>query len=123
MKSICLVLITFLLLGCATSGKRIEADKLKQIKEGLSTKDQVIAIFGKPNTITLNSDKKTIMTYYHIKATNKIANFIPGLDLLAGGVNMDQQTLQVLLNEENIVEKYMLNDSQDSLNTGLLNQK
>ena len=47
MKKSILMLCLFLV-GCATVGTRIEGDKLAQIKEGTTTKAEVISLLGKP---------------------------------------------------------------------------
>ena len=47
--------------------------------------------------------------------------FIPVINLLVGGMDMHQQILQILVDQEGIVEKYILSDTDSDINAGLLN--
>ena len=121
MKKVLAVLICLGLVGCATTGTRIEPDKVKQIKEGITTQEEVIALMGKPFMQNLTSDKKVIMMYQYAKVKNRATNFIPVVNILAGGMDMKQQILQILINEKGVVEKYIFTDSNSPINSGLLN--
>ena len=118
-----LILISFILVGCATVGTKIDQDKLSQIKEGITTKQEVINLLGKPYMVTLTSDGKTMFMYQYVKASNRAVNFVPVVDLFAGGMDMNQQMLQVLIGKDDKVEKYIFNDNTTPINSGLLNQK
>ena len=121
MKKLLTVLLCFGLLGCATTGTRIEQDKVKQIKEGITTREEVIALMGKPFMQNLTSDKKIIMMYQYAKVKNRASNFIPVVNVFAGGMDIKQQILQILINENGVVEKYIFTDSNSPINSGLLN--
>ena len=86
-------------MSCASTGKTIDQDKLSQIKEGVSTKEDVIKILGKPEMINLNSDSKQMMTYYHFNYKTRGSTFIPVVGLMTGGGNMKQEMLQVLIDK------------------------
>ena len=121
MKKILTVLICLALTGCATSGTRIQPDKVKQIKEGVTTQEEVIELMGKPFMQNLTSDGKIIMMYQYTKVKNRATNFIPIANLLAGGMDMEQQIFQVLIDKNGVVEKYMFTDTSSPINSGLLN--
>ena len=120
MKIISLMLCIFLV-GCATVGTKIDASKLSQIKENVTTKAEVENILGKPQSISLTSDGKTLMMYQYVKASSKGSNFVPVVNLFSGGMNMNMQIIQVLIGKDDKVEKYILNDSANDIKTGLLN--
>ncbi len=111
------------ILGCASSGKKIEQNKVSQIKEGVTTEQEIISLFGPPYIKTLNSDGKIIMSYQYTKIKNRASNFIPVVNILNGGMDMHQQLLIVLINKEGKVEKYTINDANSEINSGLLNAK
>lgn len=117
------LILGLLLSGCATSGTKIEQAKLTQIKEGKTTKQEVVELFGKPYMQTLGSDGKTIMFYQYTKVKNRATNFIPVVGALSGGMDMEQDMLQFIINTDNVVEKYLYTDSKNAINSGLLNQK
>jgi outer membrane protein assembly factor BamE (lipoprotein component of BamABCDE complex) len=118
MLSVCLCLLSG---GCATMGKRIDQDKVQQIKEGVTSEEEVIQLLGKPYMKTLSSDGKIIMMYQYTKVKNRIENFIPVVGLLAGGMDMRQQMLTILIDKNGKVEKYTFNDAESDINSGLLN--
>ena len=122
MKQFCLIIMCLILIsGCATVGTQINEANLAQIKEGVTTQEEVIASMGKPYMQTLTSDGKIIMMYQYTKVKNRATNFIPVVNILAGGMDMKQQILQILINENDIVEKYIFNDLNSDINSGLLN--
>lgn len=118
------ILIFFLIMltGCATVGKKVDQDKLGQIKEGVTSEQEVIRLLGNPYMKTLSSDGKTIMLYQYAKVKNRAANFIPVVNIFAGGMDMRQQMLTVLIGKNGKVDKYTMNDSNNAINSGLLNQ-
>lgn len=120
-KLFCILVMTILLSGCASSGTKIDQNRVRQIKEGVTTKEEVIRLLGNPFTQTLTSDKKVVMMFQYTKVKNRVSNFIPVVNLLAGGVDMKQQILQILIDENGLVEKYIFTDSDNPINSGLLN--
>lgn len=121
MKKYIFFFIFFLISGCSTVGNKIEQEKVSQIKEGVTTEQEVINILGKPYMKTLNSDGKIIMLYQYTKVKNRASNFIPVVGLINGGMDMQQQMLTVLIGKDGKVDKYTLNDSATAINSGLLN--
>ena len=121
MKYLSSILLSIILIGCATGGTKVDTNKLSQIKEGVTTKEEVVQLLGKPYMVNLNSDGKTVLMYQYTKASNRPSNFIPGLSLLAGGIDMQQQIVQILLDKNDKVEKFISNDSNSAMNYGLLN--
>lgn len=116
------ILISILMLsGCATVGKPIEQDKLASIKEGQTTKQEVINLLGKPYMITLGSDGKEIMTYQYVKSQIRASTMVPIVGLFVGGADTKQQIFQVLIDKDGKVEKYVFTDSDTPINSGLLN--
>ncbi len=120
---IILIALSIMIMGCATVGTKIESDKLSQIKEGVTTKQQVVSLIGKPSTVSLSPDGKEIFTYQYAHASNRASNFIPVVGLFTGGIDTKQETTQILIDKNNVVEKIVYNDSNIAMNTGLLNQK
>lgn len=116
-----IIIFLSLISGCATVGRQINEANLAQIKEGVTTQEEVIASMGKPYMQTLTSDGKIIMMYQYTKVKNRATNFIPVVNILAGGMDMKQQILQILIDENGIVEKYIFTDSNSDINSGLLN--
>lgn len=123
MKKFILGFLCFMLIGCASVGKPIEQNKLSQIKEGVTTKQEVIALLGKPEMVSLTSDAKEIMMYQHFTYKTRASTFIPVVGLMTGGGDMKQQILQILIDKDGKVEKYIFNNSDNPINSGLLNTR
>ncbi len=106
MKKLTIILLGFLLSGCATIGRPINNDQLMKIKQGETTEQEIIAIFGTPLSKTLTGEGKIIMNYTYTEARIKATNFIPIVGLVSGGPDIYQQMLSILIDENGIVEKY-----------------
>lgn len=120
MKSIILILIVSLFLGCASTGIKIDSNKVGQIKSGVTTRAQVVALLGNPSTTVLTGDGKVLMNYIYSEARTKASSFIPVVGLISGGANMDTQILSIIINDKGLVEKYEFNDSKSEMKTGLI---
>jgi outer membrane protein assembly factor BamE (lipoprotein component of BamABCDE complex) len=53
--------------GSSLLGKAIKTEKINQIKKGVTTKEDVITILGKPTSITTNSSNITSLSYTRIQ--------------------------------------------------------
>ena len=123
MNKVLVALVCMVLVGCATTGTKIDQSKIGQIKEGVTTKEEVITLMGKPFMQNLTSDGKIIMMYQYAKVKNRAANFIPVVNVLSGGMDMKQQILQVLIDKNGVVEKYIFTDTDSPINSGVLNTR
>lgn len=56
-----------LLAACSTFGKPVTRAQLDQIQQGVTTKDDLLSSFGKPLTVTKNSDGTQIMSWGYAK--------------------------------------------------------
>lgn len=74
--------------GCATSGNRISKEKIMQVKEGETTRAQVIEILGEPSIVTLDSNGKEILVYHYVKASSNAQNFIPVVGLIQSWMDL-----------------------------------
>jgi len=107
--------------GCASVGKEIQAEKIGQIKKGITTEQEVLTLLGNPMTKTMSSDGKIIMLYQYAKVKNRTANFIPVANLLVSGMDMRTQMLTIIIDQKGKVENFTSNDSHTDINSGLLN--
>lgn len=93
------ILIGILIIGCASSGKMMEQSKLDQITVGVTTKDEMVQMFGNPMSQGYNDEGKLSMSWFYV--------FVGPM-----GLGMQQQSLIALFDEQNIVEKYNVVDSK-----------
>lgn len=123
MRSAVAMVLVLGLAGCATSGRRMQTDRLTEIHEGITTEREVLALLGTPQTKTLDSSGNTLLLYYYTKAKTRASTMIPVVGLFTGGMDLENQMLTVLVNRDGLVEKYTLNDSTTPINTGILNTR
>lgn len=93
--SICLIA------GCASAGHEINSNEIEKIKIGVTTKDEMFAMFGSPISQSYSPEGKLTLIWQYIH----VGPF---------GMGMRQQNLAVLFNQNNIVEKFNLFDNSDN---------
>lgn len=67
MKKVFTLVAVCLLAACSTYGKPVTQAQLDQIQQGVTTKDDLLSSFGKPLTVTKNSDGTQIMSWGYAK--------------------------------------------------------
>ena len=104
MRTIIILSILALVSGCASVGRPIDQKAASQIKEGVSTKDDVVHLMGQPYQVARKSGGITEFTYVFVQTSVKASSFIPIVGVFAGGANVSQQTLVVAFNDSNVVK-------------------
>lgn len=67
MKKVLTLVAVCLLAACSTFGKPVTQAQLDQIQQGVTTKDDLLSSFGKPLSVTKNSDGTQIMSWGYAK--------------------------------------------------------
>ena len=106
------------------SGTPLSAEKISQIKKGVTTRAEVEALFGPPAYISMMPDGKRSLSYNYTSSKTDAhataATYIPLVGpFVAGGKAQSQtrvQMLQVLLNADGIVEDYQFSDNTNNVN-------
>ena len=124
--------------GCLTTsvGTKMSTDNVSKLQKGVTTRAEVETLFGSPVTTSMMGDGRKMMVYNYyghtIKPTGLGKTFasvlIPGGNLFMGGgarANQEQQTLQIMLTKDGVVEDYeFANDaSVTETSGGLLTQQ
>lgn len=128
LTAMALVLCLSLSLGACMSinsdaGTRMTADKVAQIKKGVTTRGEVEALLGSPMTVSMTGEGKRVLTYYYssIKMESRAgaATFIPLVGPFAASAKtqgqIKNQTLQVMLNAAGVVEDYEFTDNTQDM--------
>lgn len=120
MKNTLALLLTFILVGCASYGNKIDRNYAASIEKGVTTEEQVVKNMGSPTSVGLSANRKKILTYMHVASQAKASTFIPILGLFAGGADTQTTMLIITINQETgIVENWTYNQSDTEVNTGL----
>lgn len=114
------------LTGCINSGNQSVA-KLnddscvqKLITNGKTTKEQVLASFGKPQEMDYSENGSVKFTYRHIRSTYKASSFVPIVGIFKSGTNDTHRQLVVVFDKNDVVEKHLFNISKSETVSGLL---
>ncbi|RQR98592.1 hypothetical protein [Burkholderia sp. Bp8991] len=113
------------LAGCAVSaGNEALRDQSQtsvgnSIVEGKSTKVDVQTAFGSANKVSFTDAGLEIWNYEFDHATPQAINYVPVLNLLAHGANIEKKTLTVLFDEKGIVKKYTFAESSNVVRGGI----
>jgi outer membrane protein assembly factor BamE (lipoprotein component of BamABCDE complex) len=105
-RIISLVVTLVLLVGtgaCFSRGTKVDSDKLAQIKQGETTKNQVLAILGPPNQ---SFSQDGIETYAYSYTSTQISGktFIPVAGAFIGGSSGEHQMVAITFDAKGIVE-------------------
>ncbi|OZB59213.1 MAG: hypothetical protein B7X39_14190 [Lysobacterales bacterium 14-68-21] len=77
-------LATCVLAACATAGKPIDVDQVKQLRPGVSTITDAERIFGQPMSTTHNTDGTTQLFYEYSSEKMDPKSFIPIVGTFVG---------------------------------------
>ncbi len=80
MKTLLTAALAALLLGCASSGPKIEATKLDELRKGKTTAAEIYKQFGRPNFLSKNMDGSQTAVFVHAEGAGaNVAPFIGAL--------------------------------------------
>ena len=68
MKTLLTVALAALLFGCASSGPKIEATKLEELRKGKTTAAEIYKQFGRPNFLSKNMDGSQTAVFVHAES-------------------------------------------------------
>ena len=114
MQSILKAIILLSLLGfflfifsCASMGNKEITDpaKTSQIKEGETTKAEVLSVLGDPSKVKFTDNNEEVWEYVHTRSTTRPASFIPLVGIFAGGMDAKGQTLTIRFDHTGTVKK------------------
>src|SRR3972149_1184885 len=93
--------------GCVSAmGSKRSADPalVAQIKEHRTTKDEIRSIRGDPNAVSFVQDDEG-WTYTYCKTTPRPTNWIPYVNIVAGGYDAKSATVTVIFDEKGVVKR------------------
>jgi len=67
MKKVLILFAVALLAACTTYGKPVTQDQLDAIKQGVTTREDLLSSFGKPLATARNSDGSQVMSWGYAK--------------------------------------------------------
>jgi len=98
-----------LLAGCThhMGNKRITDERAQaRVKEGVTTKQEIQTLFGKPTMVHFTDDNEEIWTYTYTKSSTRKITFIPILGLFLGGSDTEMHSLTVRYGADGVVKAF-----------------
>ncbi|OIO35616.1 MAG: hypothetical protein AUJ74_05180 [Candidatus Omnitrophica bacterium CG1_02_44_16] len=105
--------------GCATVGRQVNQGNAEKLQKGVTTKAEVIKIFGQPNSQSFNQEGKVIFTYIGCQVKNTAWNFIPVVSTFHSEIKMNNQILTITFKND-IVEEYSFSTSYTPVKYGII---
>jgi len=103
------------LAGCATQqGSNFDAAKVSQIKRGVTTRADLVALFGQPNLQGTDLAGNQTLDWNYTKVQTKAQTFVPVVGFFAGGANVEQKNLHVILSPSGTVKAFTTNAGRQS---------
>jgi len=126
-KYIFLALFSLTLFGCATAGNdslRLESETSvsQKLKKGVTTKNEVKALFGSPLSTSYTDGGSEIWKYELSKMSADASSYIPVVGLFAGSSSGVKKELTILFDEDSKVKKFNMSESDVKVRTGMFNQ-
>ena len=119
-RPVTLLLLLLLLAGCTTYGNRTLEDPKKylNLREGVSTKRDVYAVFGQPHDVDYSNDKtRCLWTYFKVESSPNAWAYVPYIGLIAGGVNEDTTKAYFFFDSDDRLIRTQTNKKSDSENS------
>ena len=104
MRTLIPFILAALLTACASSGRKLDQSKVDLIKQDVTTRQEVLKLIGSPENITKDGSGNTTFLYQYFHASAKGANFVPVVNLFAGGVNTKSQSVMIQFGSDDVVK-------------------
>lgn len=109
--------------ACASSGnEKVRTETMDtvaaKVTKGVTTKDQVKALYGEPGNVSLTDMGSEVWTYTYAHATAKAVNFVPIVGLFEGGADVNKNEVVFIFDKNNILQNFTVHASQSETHRG-----
>jgi outer membrane protein assembly factor BamE (lipoprotein component of BamABCDE complex) len=116
-KYLVILAVAILISGCSSSGsekaRTATIDSVgAQVTKGVTTKDQVKALYGEPDDINPNDSGDEEWKYVYSRTTVTAATFIPVVNLFSRGARADKNEVIFTFDKKGVVQAYTVHASQ-----------
>jgi len=116
MRRIIFCFLALFLVGCASSGTKVDPSAVAQFERGRTTCTQVVATLGRPNSETVNADGTRIIVYARADLTTRPETFIPIVGMFVGGADESVQSYSFAFDANGILASASSGNTQASGN-------
>lgn len=103
-NSLILIGVVLGLAGCSSSGTQVSMTTASKFKEGVTTEKEIVAVLGKPSSVTMASGQKSIV-YAGGQCQTKATTFIPVIGAFAGGVDCQSSSVIFMIDGNGVAQK------------------
>jgi len=119
-----LVIGLLLLSGCTTIGNESLANESpesisQKVHEGVTTKEQLIALLGAPMETTFTDGGLEVLKYEYTRLKPRAQNFIP-YNIISQVTDGKRKEIVVLLDEQSLVKRLVMNVSDKQIRFGII---
>ena len=93
MKTLLLVALLSILAGCVTAGREVDPVKVSAFEKGKTSRAEIEAAIGQPNSVSRLSDGKVVAVYFFMHSQSRPESFIPFIGPLVGGSDVVQKNV------------------------------
>jgi len=124
-KRLAIFVLAVLLVGCASAGNQVlknesEESITQKLQEGVTTIEEVRAIFGAPADTSYTDGGMMIWKYQLDDVSADAINFIPVVNLFGSSYSGTRKTLTILFDRNDVVSRVNLTESDVQTRSGLL---
>lgn len=119
MRALFVLLLCLGICGCATVGREVNQCNAEKLQKGVTTKAEVIKIFGQPNSQSFNQEGRVVFTYLGTQVRSTAWNFIPVVSAVHSEMKMTNQILTITFKDD-VVEEYNFSTSDTPVKYGLI---
>lgn len=120
------LLVLSMVIGCVSSGRKVDESKLARIKVGETTETEVIALLGEPNDVSRSQaaggETKTL-SYHFMQSKAKAINYVPYANLVSSGYDHRNQTVFIAIDTSGKVASISSSAGQSETRTGMLGHR
>ena len=122
------LLVALSLVGCASTGNQnvkaaTQESVRAQLKEGVTTKDEVRKMLGEPSSVSFTDSGNEIWTFKYSEAQSHASNFIPIVGLFSSGADVKNKEVIVLFDKDGKITKYTMRETQEVVKSGILGKQ
>lgn len=119
LKSLMMICCVAALYGCAfSSGTKVDQASVSKIQKGVTTKDNLVTMFGQPNSTSFDADAKETDRWTYWSSQQSGTDYIPIYGAFNQKLKTSSSILEVKLNKDKIVEDFSLTQSTDNMQPG-----
>lgn len=97
------LVLSVLLTGCVSVGRKIDLEAVAKIEKGKTTRADVLSLLGSPDGITRDGLGNEVLGYTFVRHQTSPVTFVPIVGAFAGGGDVQTQFVSVTVNRAGVV--------------------